>query len=239
MAKGASKTTRGKRSPVRRKAALGSSLVQSLKKRIVNWEYPPDYRLVEQRLCEEFGISRSPVREALRVLTSNGFVKKLPNGGYAVRQLHVGDIEELYGVRSALELYVVETLATGGAPESATQDLRRTWSAIKRGGRRTAEELAVLDTEFHETLARATGNAILLQHLQAINERLLVFRMIDFEETDRARSTCEQHIEILNRIAAGDSEGARSAMRRNIQEGRNNVRTAIKDALARAFAASA
>jgi len=239
MAKGGSKAKQRKPSlRPRHKAALGPSLVQSLKKRIVSWDYPPDHRLVEERLCEEFGVSRSPVREALRVLTANGFVKKLPNGGYAVRQLHVADIEQLYGVRSALELYVVETLANDGAPKSAIQDLRHTWSAIRRGQRRNPEELAALDADFHETLAKAAGNAILLQNLQAINERLFIFRMIDFEETDRARSTCDQHIEILERIGAGDSEGARSAMRRNINEGRNNVRTAIKDALARAFATS-
>src|SRR5262249_22464689 len=136
MAKGGSKAKPRKPSPrPRRKAALGSSLVQRLKKRIVSWEYPPDHRLVEERLCQEFGVSRSPVREALRVLKANGFFKKLPNGGYAVRQLHVADIEELYGLRLALELYVVETLANGGASKSAIQDLRHTWSAIRRGQR--------------------------------------------------------------------------------------------------------
>ena len=80
-----------------RSAALNSSIVQTLKRRIIAWEYPPEYRLVEERLCEEFGVSRSPVREALRVLATNGFVKKLPNRGYAVRQ----SVGELVGAEAA------------------------------------------------------------------------------------------------------------------------------------------
>jgi DNA-binding GntR family transcriptional regulator len=59
--------------------------------------------------------------------------------------------------------------------------------------------------------------------------------MIDLDKKDRAESTCRQHLEILKRIAAKDASGARAAMRLNIEEGRNNVHTAIKDALARAY----
>src|SRR5262249_24027065 len=117
MAKGGSKAKQRKPSlRPRRKAALGSSLVQRLKKRIVSWEYPPDHRLVEERLCQEFGVSRSPVREALRVLTANGFVKKLPNGGYAVRQLHRAGIEEPYGPPFAPAALFVENLPPAALP---------------------------------------------------------------------------------------------------------------------------
>jgi DNA-binding GntR family transcriptional regulator len=164
-------------------------------------------------------------------------LKKLPNRGYAVRQLKVRDTEELYEVRLALELYVVEYLAASGVSAATTNELRRTWSALLRGPQRKSEQLAVLDASFHETLARATDNKMLVAHLQAINERLLLFRMIDFELPDRVRSTCEQHLQILERIVAGDRQGARSALRRNINASRNNVRSALKDALAKAFAA--
>jgi DNA-binding GntR family transcriptional regulator len=222
----------------RKFSALSASIVQTLKKRIVTWQYPPDFRLVEERLCEEFSVSRSPVREALRILTTNGFIKKLPNRGYAVRQVNLREIEDLYEFRLVLELYVAETLATRGLPTKMTSALRRTWSAARRSPRRKGEELAALDAKFHETLAEAMGNTTLLGSLRAINERLLVFRMIDFEKTKRAQSTCEQHLEVLDRVAAGDARGARDAMRRNITEGRNNVGTAIKEALAKAYALS-
>lgn len=214
-------------------------IVTALKDQIIHWHYPPEHRLTEAELCKEFNVSRSPVREALRILASDGFVKKLPNRAYVVRQYNLGEIEELYDVRLALELYAVERLATKGPLHKNGQEdidkLTKTWIGLSNGSTKKPEELARLDTLFHETLAHAMGNKPLLQHLRAINERLMLFRMIDFDKRDRAESTCRQHLKILKCIAAGDAPGARAAMQRNIEEGRNNVHTAIKDALARAY----
>lgn len=217
---------------------LSSSVIATLKEHIVHWHYPPEHRLTEAELCQEFGVSRSPVREALRVLASDGFVKKLPNRGYVVKQYNIEEIEELYEVRLALELYTVERLATKGPltkHASVIGELKRTWTELLGGSSKKPEELAGLDTLFHETLAHAVGNKSLLRHLRAINERLMLFRMLDFDKVDRAERTCHQHLEIVNRILANDAPGARAAMQRNIEEGRINVHTAIKDALVRAY----
>src|SRR4029077_7431972 len=70
---------------------ISTSLIATLKERIVTWKYPPEHRLTEDALCREFGVSRSPVREALRVLATNGFVRRTANGGLPVRP---GKIDE-------------------------------------------------------------------------------------------------------------------------------------------------
>ena len=215
---------------------LSASIVATLKERIIHWQYPPEHRLTEAELCQKFGVSRSPVREALRTLVTDGFVKKMSNRGYAVKQHNLREIEEIYEVRLALELFVVECLAKRGTPKNDEIDaLKRTWTGLLNGSSKKDEELARLDTLFHETLAHAAGNKSLLRQLRAINERLLLFRMIDFGKAHRAESTCRQHLEILKRIAAKDISGARKAMQRNIDEGRNNVHASIKDALAKAY----
>ena len=215
---------------------LSASIVATLKERIIHWQYPPEHRLTEAELCQKFGVSRSPVREALRTLATDGFVKKMPNRGYAVKQYNLREIEELYELRLALELFVVECLANRGTPMKDDMDaLKRTWTGLLNGSSKKDEELARLDTLFHETLAHAAGNKSLLRQLRAINERLLLFRMIDFGKAHRVESTCHQHLEILKRIAAKDISGARKAMQRNIEDGRNNVHAAIKDALARSY----
>ena len=216
-------------------STFGDSIVATLKGRILAWHYPPQHRLTEDVLCREFGVSRSPVREALRVLATNGFVRRMDNRGYAVRQVKVKELEELYDVRLALELYAVETLATSGASTGDLAAMAKTWNGVRRRPKRTVEELAELDAGFHEQLATLVGNETLLEQLKAINERLLVFRMIDFEATNRVKNTCAQHLEILERIGARDASGAREAMRRNIGDGRNIVGKSIKEALARAF----
>lgn len=219
-------------------ASFSASLIATLKERIITWQYPPQHRLTEDALCREFGVSRSPVREALRVLAANGFVQRTPNRGYAVRQVKVKEVEELYEVRLALELFAVEALATRGAPPAELSAIAAVWRAVQRNPKRDVGDLAALDARFHEDLARLYGNAALLQQLEAINERLLMFRTIDFARADRVESTCEQHLAVLERIAARDGAGAREALRRNIEDGRNIVGTSIKEALAHAYASA-
>lgn len=216
-------------------SGLTASIVATLKERIVAWEYPPEHRLTEEALCAEFGVSRSPVREALRALVTNGFVAKLANRGYAVRQLDPGEIKELYDLRKALELHVVEQLARDRRARPEVAALHQAWAKILAGPERRGEELAELDTIFHETLAAAAGNNMLLDQLRAINERLFVFRMLDFGQPDRQETTCRQHMKVVERVLAGDAAGARAAMERNIEDGRANVDTSIKEALAKAF----
>ena len=219
-------------------STLSGSIVATIKERVVAWQYPPEHRLTEEALCREFKVSRSPVREALRVLATNGLVKRMANRGYAVRQVSLREIEEIYEVRLALELYAVEALASRGAPPKDLAALRETWRALMRApDKRKGEDLAELDTTFHESLGALVGNETLLKHLKAINERLFVFRMIDFDRADRVENTCAQHLAVLDRIAAGDVDGARAAIRANIEDGRNIVHATFKDALARAYAA--
>ena len=214
---------------------LSAGLVATLAERIIRWEYVPGHRFTEEGLCQEFGVSRSPVREALRVLAVKGLVDKIPHQGYKVKQLDINEIDELYEVRLALELYVVESLAERGMPKKDWEDLFQTWDMPLDELPREGEDLAVMDERFHDTLTQATGNKTLLHHLRAINERLHIFRMTDFTITERVARTCRQHLDILERIKTKDVAGARGAMRTNIEESRNNVETTVKEALARAY----
>jgi DNA-binding GntR family transcriptional regulator len=233
------KTARRKDRPEKPAASnLSSSVVATLKEEIVHWHYPPEHRLTEDGLCQRFGMSRSPIREALRVLTSYGFIRKLPNRSYVVRQYTTEEIEELYEVRQALELYTVERLATQttlSQHQTDLDDLQHTWAELLKEPSKKAEEFAILDTLFHDTLARVLGNTFLLRNLRTINERLTLFRLLDFESPERAEKTCRQHLEILTRIMSKDAIGAREAMRENIEAGRNHIQSTIKDALARSY----
>src|SRR6185503_13801816 len=209
---------RQKRTQAYASSTLAASIVATLKERIVAWQYPPEHRLTEQALCQEFRVSRSPVREALRFLATNGFVRRMTNRGYAVRQVNLRELEELYEVRLALEVHAIGKLAERGGPPETLLALRKTWEAIrKKPARRKGEDMAALDTTFHETLSALIGNETLLQHLKSINERLFVFRMIDFDKPHRVESTCTQHLAVLDRIAAKDVRGAREALRKNIE----------------------
>jgi DNA-binding GntR family transcriptional regulator len=219
----------------RDRSNLSSEVFEVIKQRIIRWQYPPGHRFTEQELCQEFQVSRSPVREALRMLSEKGLVEKTVYRGYHVRQLTTAEIHELYDVRLALESFIVEHLAQHGLPADIAGPLRETWEDLQANPDLSDNKAAEADEAFHETLARSTGNRALLDMLRTIDERLRFLRLADITTPERLHVTCQQHLEILDRIAAGDTAGARAALLRNVEQGREHVRTAFMAALAHAY----
>ena len=215
-----------------------AEIFQTLRSRIIGWEYPPGYRLTEEALCQEFNVSRIPVREALQHLEENNLVEKKPHQGCTVRQLNQKEINELYDVRLALEGFVVEQLAKNGMDQTAWQELHNHWQSLYQTEPSEVLDPSLLaneDQAFHETLAQATGNESLFNILKDINERLGFVRATDITTLDRLLETCQQHLPILDYIKSGDAHKAREAMCMNIEYGRSNVDAALKDVLSRAY----
>ncbi len=214
---------------------LSLGVFNTLKRRIIRWEYLPGHRFTEEALCAEFGMSRSPIREALRMLVEAGLVVKEPFRSYSVKQPNINETLELYDVRLALESFIVEYLAREGMPQSDWENLNNTWHTIQNQLPDISADVAKKDEEFHEILAKATSNQTLLQILRNVDERLHFIRMTDITTADRLLSTCQQHLRVLECISAKDVVCAREAMRTNIESGRKNVEMAFKEALARAY----
>ncbi|HUF39345.1 MAG TPA: GntR family transcriptional regulator [Anaerolineales bacterium] len=217
-----------------KKSNLSTDIFNRLKERIIYWIYLPGHRLTEEALCEEFGVSRSPIREVLGMLIEQGLVEKEPHKGYSVKQLDMGEILELYDVRLALELYVVEWLATNGMDPVVWQDLHERWTRI-RSQPNGQTDFTERDERFHSALVEATGNTTLLQHYDTVCERLHFIRLMDITSDEKLLSTCEQHLRILECIKKGDGGCARQAIRRNIEDGRSNVDQAVKEILAKTY----
>lgn len=215
--------------------ARSAKVVETIKQRIYNWEYPPGHRLLEERLCEEFGVSRSPVREALRLLAAQGLVQLVPHAGYHVQALSVEEIHNLYEVRLALELYVVEQLAKHEAKGDQLTKLRETWSTVPRPLEENPEKWATLDRDFHEALANMLGNGALLNSLVTIDDRLQLLRVIDFAVPGRATTTIAEHLEVLDAIAKGDVSRARNAVTQNVSASRGSVESAVQQALFKSY----
>ena len=214
---------------------LSTEIFTVLKDRIIRWHYATGHRFTEEGLCEEFGVSRSPIREALRMLVENNLVEKAPHKSYSVKQLDLQEIHELYDVRLALETFAIERLVQRGYPQADWEELYDIWKNLRKASMARSSEFAIRDEEFHEALAVWTGNETLLQQIRSIDERLHFIRMTDITTPERLRATGEQHLRILNCIKAKNIECAREALQTNIEEGRQNVEHAIKEALARAY----
>lgn len=207
---------------IEKKIVLSSQVTKALRNRIVQWEYPPNHPLNEEMLCQDFGVSRSPIREALKTLEAEGLVQRLKNRSYVVRQIRIVDIEELYDFRLALELYSLETLTQTPKLHDQVRAMREYWDLLelKEGD---SHGLAMADQKLHEDLLTLVGNATFLTEIKKLNERFFIFRVLDFDQPERIDITRAQHLDILDAVLEGNVEKARARLSKNILAGRNNV----------------
>lgn len=211
------------------------TLVRVLRKRILTWQYPPQHPLIEEALAEEFGVSRSPIRQALTHLAAEGLLERLPRRGFRVSQMQLRDVEELYEFRLALEVQTVRSLANKDLPPADLFGLQATWQDPLALAGKSIDELASLDEGFHLGLAQAHGNRLVLKHMKTINERLFSFREIDFAQDARIESTCKEHDSILQAIFSHDADQACTVLVRNIHSGLANVENVIIQLVARSY----
>jgi DNA-binding GntR family transcriptional regulator len=214
---------------------LAREIVSTLRERILSWRYPPLYRLTEELICSEFNVSRSPAREALRILETDGLLNRLNNRGFVVKQPDQREVEELYEIRFALELYAIQVAAEKKLGAQLITALRKTWKALKANPNRDVETLARLDVTFHETLIGLLGNKTLSQKLTEINERLFAFRLIDFGKPHRVSISCDEHLRVLDCLRDGDAFGSREALMNNIEGSRATARSALLESLSRSY----
>ena len=186
-----------------------------LRERILNGELKAGVALKERDLCQELGISRTPVREALRRLSADGLVDTAPRRSIRVARISEEELAEIAELGSVLQPYVA-ALAAQKATAADIAELKRLNAAMTKlveSGRRGAEiEYARLDHAFHDRIAEMARNSRITQIIrQTVSLRLLTNFMDQYGKVDFHKSL-RDHTKILKAIADGDSEGARAAM---------------------------
>jgi DNA-binding GntR family transcriptional regulator len=215
-------------------AHLGAQILSQLRRRILDWHYPPGHHLGEQGICDEFSASRVPVREALRALAEQGLVDKVPNQGCYVKQPDVEKTHQLYDMRLALELFVGEALVHQTQPLGWSEGERSYWTPwmhVSANAATDGDELVQADERFHLSLATQLGNAYIVESLRDINERLRFVRLAVITTPHRVQETAGEHIQILDALDRKDVEAVRKGLRQNINHARNKVEIAISRAL--------
>ena len=216
---------------------LRTLVCDELRERILAHTYPPGTRLVEEHLAEELGVSRNPVREALRVLEAEGFVEIVPRRGAVVASLSVGSSEELYELLLSLEGLAVEYAARKVTPADAallSDVVTRAEAALAR---EDFEALAQLNSEFHVAVLRMAANPHLESVLTQLRTRNISFSHIGppavarlawlFAQDGgaRGRTTVAEHRELADAIAAGDEVLAVQISRRHVEAARTAYAT--------------
>lgn len=187
---------------------LHDRVVEALRRAIVARRYKPGERLVEERLAQELGVSRMPIREAIRVLASEGLVELTARRGASVAQLSEQEARETIELRALLE-------GQNARLAARRQDARvqKRISAVLAKGAAAVEagkfdRLAALNEQFHEELALAGQNTVLAELLIRLRDRTEML----FAPTDpaRQRRAWDEHAAILRAIIAGDEQRAAS-----------------------------
>jgi DNA-binding GntR family transcriptional regulator len=212
---------------------LTSVVYDELKRRLLAGEFRLGHRLGEVALAERMAVSRTPVREALTRLHAEGFVVRLPEGGFSPAAPDLHTIAELYVVRRGLELTAL--FAPDGHDARQLVDLRDEWAALEAPADDGHGDpgFVLLDEDFHVRLAASSGNRSLVELLTRVSERIRVVRIYDFLTPDRIRKTIDEHLSIVDALAGRDLKLAERRLNRHLRISREIVEQRSAAALSR------
>jgi DNA-binding GntR family transcriptional regulator len=188
---------------------LRDRVADELRKRIIDGRYCAGHRLTEERLADDFGVSRNPVREAIRVLEAEGFLTVQPRRSAIVASVALRDMEDLFEVRLSLEVLAARLAAQRGSEDDR---LERLIAEAKETGDEAV--LATLNTRFHATISELAGNALLASLMERLYYRMQwVYRQ---SVRERAPHSWAEHERLAKAIQAGDADAAEAAAREHV-----------------------
>ncbi|WNM34432.1 GntR family transcriptional regulator [Streptomyces sp. Li-HN-5-11] len=201
--------------------AVRERVLAALREDIIAGRLRPGDRLVERELAERFGVSRVPVREAIRALVAEGFVHFETPRRTLVRRLTPADVKELFELREALEVYAAG-LAASRATDEALAELRELLrSAARATEAGDAEAITDINTRFHDRILATAGNSLLISVMEPVDGRL---RWLTRQNEEWPQLLTE-HRELYDAIASGDPDRARAHALRHVQA---NYRSTVR-----------
>ncbi len=210
-----------------RKSLLSENVVGSIRAAILEGAFELGQRLVETELAEQLGVSRGPIREALRLLAAEGLVVINVHRGTFVVEPAVADVEEIYSLREALEVLAVQRIVKLAEDEEITElvDGVRRFQAASESGQ--AEKVVIVNMEFHSRLFKLARHSRLSQIWATLESQLHLCNSMGFERPQPSSARpFDDHLKILDAIQRRDAEEACRLMSRHIQNAAQTAREA-------------
>ena len=207
--------------PLNRSA--GDAATGLIRRAILDGSLPPGERLTEERLARDLRISRTPVREALRVLQAEGLVDSAPYQGSTVRTYDVGDLDDMYQLRALLEGHAARRAAQRMTGEDIEQ-LRASCVRLEALGDATTENVQQIVEEnlfFHTTILEAAGSQRLTEMVRKVIELPLIYNSYYWYSPNQKRISEHGHVRLTQALAARDSDRAEMIMREHVYEARD------------------
>ena len=199
----------------------------AVRRGIIAGTYPPGARVTEQEIVDAAGVSRTPVREALRRLQAEGLVQFVPHQGAVVASWTDDDTEDIFELRSMLESYGLRLAAKRVDAEQLIEMRRLALEQLeesKRRGNGYLERIADLNSRFHQCLQDAARSDRLKASLATLIEAPLINQTFRRYSVDALIRSAQHHVEIVLALEAGDAEAAAAVMRSHIYAARCELR---------------
>lgn len=202
---------------------LRDVVFNTLRQAILKGELKPGERLMEIALAERLGVSRTPIREAMRKLELEGLVVMIPRRGAQVANITEKDLNDVLEVRIALENMAIEKACT----HMTEEEMSRLWIAAKTFERTAAEgnlvKMAEADVVFHEIIYQASDNKRLLQVLNNLREQIYRYRVEYLKEEETRNLLVKEHEALTNAIKARDVKQAQEIAFQHIENQRKGI----------------
>lgn len=206
---------------------------RALRTDLMSGDLTPDERLSEERLAEHYGVSRTPVREALARLVSDGLVERREYGLFPYRP-RLEDLAGLYELRITLELRGIRRAQDDDSirhdPDILGPELDR-WYGIRLNLPEPDAGFVTLDEQFHLTMLAASGNRALCDALAVVNQKVRPVRMFDYLTPDRISDTVDEHIAVAELVLDNRLDDAHRMLLEHIGTSRTVVVRRSEEAL--------
>lgn len=202
--------------------SLADQVFERLEADILSGKYQRGEVITELRLCAELGVSRTPVREALRRLLQEHLIEE-SGKGTVVMGISRKDFEDMCAIRLR-----IEGLAVRGFIEHKTEEsMRELKEALDFQefylSRSDADHMKIMDGRFHETIYSHCGSAILRDTLSPLHKKVQKYRRLSIEQSGRAAKSVEEHRAIYNAIEAGDADLAEKLMAEHVNNAMHTI----------------
>lgn len=207
---------------------LRELVLEAIREAIINGHLKPGERLMEIQMAEELGVSRTPIREALRKLELEGFIVMIPRKGAYVADISIKDIADVFEIRASLE-----GLAAALAAERITDEeleFMERCLVVKAEAIANADfdKLVDIDARFHESIYKASRNERLWAIINNLREQIQRLRMTSLSVPGRMSQSLKEHRAIVEAIQSRDINLARQAAQEHIENAENVMMESIK-----------
>ena len=214
-----------------KKSVLTTEAYRLIKEKILTLEIKPHQRIMENELADNFQISRTPVREAIKQLNSEGFIFNIPHQGYYCVSLSLKQIDEIIDVRLSLETLALKTCIQKGLTDEQLgilQNLTNEFEASVVSG--DSLKINILDCKFHKALYEFSENQMLIKFLNDIEDYMTIVRNMELYGLGVAKGNLAlpDHKKIIKALKEKNEKEALNSLEHNINQMRININSSNK-----------